>query len=147
MALFHSDNPKEKQHKGVLGTSEDGKNASDLQHSYKTYNEEKRASEIKAVEDSSPKKLIVGAGACGVLAIVGLLTIPVLAIIALLGAGFFGYKALTFKKVCARKIEQINANYDALAVDGEKHIDACLSQWHNIKQHTDRFASAPIRVA
>lgn len=131
---------------GWNGTSEDGENTASLQQSYVAYNEEKRTSEIKAVENSTPKKFIIAAVVCAVLTFLGLAIMPVISVFALVGAVFFGIKALSFKTVKARKIEQINQNYDTLAEDGKKHIGASLSQWQEIKKHTDQFGSKPIHV-
>lgn len=132
---------------GWTGTSANGENTASLLQSYEHYTEEKRGSEIAAVEKTTPKAFTIAAAVCAALALLGLALSPVITVLALIAAAFFGVKVLTFKRVKERKIEKINQNCDALAEDGKKHITASLSQWQEIKKHTDRFGSNPIRVA
>ncbi len=132
---------------GWKGTSEDGSNTASLQKAYEAYNEEQRCREVKAVEDSKPKKFVVGAIGCAVFMILMLFAVPILSLVPLAGLAYCVYKVLTFKKSSDAKIAKINEKYAALAQDGKQQIAVCLTQWKEIKDRADQFDNKPIRVA
>ncbi len=126
------------------GISTDGANTAELHCSYEMHMQQERQEKINTVKSNKPKKRIITAAIIAGISVIFLFILWPIGLMGLIGSGICFLTSGSVKKVNAKRIAEINAEYDAKIAAGKAKINDILAEWKRAKTIVDNYESGAV---
>lgn len=130
---------------GWSGVASDESNASELHVGYEEFMQRQRQEKLGAIKMNKPKHCKIASAVCAGFGLIGLFIALPLGIILLLATAALFISAGKIEKSNQQQIVDINKEYDAKIIHGNKEIDEILNEWKRAKSIVTGFESESIR--